>query len=772
MLKKILNFIYSKKINPPYCERTIFGIKITTKPARLSIEYHFNKRLDHLYSYIWDRHCEVNDRFSDIKYFCNKLEKEIIISRSLPKNIINENNPLISVVITVYDIEDKYLRHCLESVINQSYKNIEIIIVNDCSNFVEDEQICLEYASKDSRIKYIKHKENMGDGIARMTGLKEAKGYAVHFMDGDDYLDLSLYEICITYMIKGNVDIVCFDYYSIVEYNDNYTIDFPYYRELMPYTSFIGNEVLDTYCKKNQITKGFLWNKLFKRELLLKLGFDNIPARYKCKDMNYGFKIFSIANSFIYLPNNLYFHMESRINSFVNRGLNKDTFFTDIYNIFLDLYNFVDKKEDDKITELFLSNLEWIYKYAEKFNNEDDYYTDLLGNLIYELVKCKALNFDRIVYNNYEIVKDIKSSRWLSGFIYKQIYNQFIYNEVLPKTVLIIEFNNIHGEMLPSYVKYFLDIGYKVDVLTTFGQKICKSLDIFSNHNNVNIFYTEYNILENIKEIINKNYSFILFNTLYSYKNKNYIFDYIDEMEMLKNKIIFIDNNFELLDNKLINNRVIILKSFSKETDKIFVNPSYFGNVRITQKNTNITKFILVGQLEDKRRDTNLLISSIKDLINLGYNNFKLTIISRLGKPPYEVYNLYKYINYKENLDYINMYKEIEEADFFLPMLNPENIEHIAYIKNKVSGSFQLILGFLKIAIINREFSAPYGLNEQNSIIYDNNEDLTNAMIRAIKMNNKQYLEKQNSLKEYRSKIYNQSLDNLKSVINNININE
>ena len=44
MLKKILNFIYSKKINPPYCERTIFGIKITTKPARLSIEYHFNKR--------------------------------------------------------------------------------------------------------------------------------------------------------------------------------------------------------------------------------------------------------------------------------------------------------------------------------------------------------------------------------------------------------------------------------------------------------------------------------------------------------------------------------------------------------------------------------------------------------------------------------------------------------------------------------------------------------------------------------------------------------
>ena len=461
MLKKILNFIYSKKINPPYCERTIFGIKITTKPARLSIEYHFNKRLDHLYSYIWDRHCEVNDRFSDIKHFCNKLEKEIIISRSLPKNITNENNPLISIVITVYDIEEKYLRHCLESVINQSYKNIEIIIVNDCSNFSEDEQICLEYASKDGRIKYIKHKENMGDGIARMTGLKEAKGYAVHFMDGDDYLDLSLYEICITYMIKGNVDIVCFSYYIIGEYNDNIQFNFPYYRELMPYTSFIGNEVLDTYCKKNQIIKGYLWNKLFKRELLLKLGFDNIPARYKCKDLNYGFKIFSIANSFIYLPSNLYFYMESRINSFVNRGRNKDTFFTDIYNIFLDLYNFVDKKENDKITELFLSNFYWIYTEALKYDNNDferNYYLNLLKSLTVDLIRLKVIDKEKFLNK----VIQINNVPYFINYAVKLFNeaNRILLNE-MPKEKIIKETRDTKIIIsLTSYPKriHYLDV--------------------------------------------------------------------------------------------------------------------------------------------------------------------------------------------------------------------------------------------------------------------------------------------------------------------------
>ncbi|TKZ35174.1 glycosyltransferase family 2 protein, partial [Brachyspira catarrhinii] len=189
------------------------------------------------------------DRFGNIQNDFNETRKEIYISRQLYSNNIQNFNSqlLVSVIIPVYNIGEKYLRHCLESVINQSYKNIEIIIVNDCSAFEEDEKIILEYASKDSRIKYIKHKENMGDGVARMTGLKEAKGYSVLFMDGDDYVALNLLDIAMSEMVKNNVDIVCYNFFVVREENNKIEFNNSYYKDV-PYQVLYGESVLDLFC--------------------------------------------------------------------------------------------------------------------------------------------------------------------------------------------------------------------------------------------------------------------------------------------------------------------------------------------------------------------------------------------------------------------------------------------------------------------------------------------------------------------------------------------
>ena len=111
---------------------------------------------------------EINNKIDNLSNIVYETKRELLISRQLYTKLFEnrfdklDNFPLVSVIIPVYNIGEKYLRHCLESVINQSYKNIEIIIVNDCCAFEEDDKICLEYASKDGRIKYIKHKENMG----------------------------------------------------------------------------------------------------------------------------------------------------------------------------------------------------------------------------------------------------------------------------------------------------------------------------------------------------------------------------------------------------------------------------------------------------------------------------------------------------------------------------------------------------------------------------------------------------------------------------------
>lgn len=96
------------------------------------------------------------------------------------------DNPLVSIIVPVYNVE-KYLRKCLDSITNQTYQNIEIILVDDGSKDSSG-QICDEYASKDSRIRVI-HKENQGVALARITGFDDSKGDLITFVDADDYVD-------------------------------------------------------------------------------------------------------------------------------------------------------------------------------------------------------------------------------------------------------------------------------------------------------------------------------------------------------------------------------------------------------------------------------------------------------------------------------------------------------------------------------------------------------------------------------------------------------
>lgn len=115
----------------------------------------------------------------------------------------------LSVIVPVYNTYP-YLRECLDSIINQTHKNLEIIIVNDASPYEEDDIICKEYAEKDNRIIYIKHIENKGAGGAKQTGIDNATGEYITFVDSDDYLlDKQLYNIILK-KFTNNIDIVSF----------------------------------------------------------------------------------------------------------------------------------------------------------------------------------------------------------------------------------------------------------------------------------------------------------------------------------------------------------------------------------------------------------------------------------------------------------------------------------------------------------------------------------------------------------------------------------
>lgn len=113
------------------------------------------------------------------------------------------DNPLISVIVPVYNA-GIYFNPCIESIVNQTYKNLEIIIVDDGSNDGTP-KLCDEWAKKDNRIIVI-HKENGGASSARNVGLDAAAGDYITFVDADDYLDLDMYEIMLGEIMSYNAD--------------------------------------------------------------------------------------------------------------------------------------------------------------------------------------------------------------------------------------------------------------------------------------------------------------------------------------------------------------------------------------------------------------------------------------------------------------------------------------------------------------------------------------------------------------------------------------
>lgn len=144
--------------------------------------------------------------------------------------------PKISVIIPVYNVEN-YLRECLDSIINQTFKDIEIICVDDCSTD-NSLDILNEYAQKDNRIKVFEQKENSGQGAARNFGISIAQGEYITFVDPDDYIESTMYEKMYNQAKTLNSEIVMCDVQKFFETSGNIKL----YNAFKKYKNVYENE--------------------------------------------------------------------------------------------------------------------------------------------------------------------------------------------------------------------------------------------------------------------------------------------------------------------------------------------------------------------------------------------------------------------------------------------------------------------------------------------------------------------------------------------------
>lgn len=167
---------------------------------------------------------------------------------------------LISIIVPVYNVE-KYLQRCIESLISQTYKNIEIILVNDGSTDNSGE-ICRAYAQKYKNIVLIE-KENEGISVARNTGIEIAKGSYISFVDSDDYIQNIFIERLYNLCKKNNSEVAICDFERTQQNNLNFTLLDQTGDEKVS----TPEEMMFRCCNKNKTKETLAWNKLYKKEL-------------------------------------------------------------------------------------------------------------------------------------------------------------------------------------------------------------------------------------------------------------------------------------------------------------------------------------------------------------------------------------------------------------------------------------------------------------------------------------------------------------------------
>ena len=227
--------------------------------------------------------------------------------------------PKVSVIIPFNNVEN-YIEECLNSVLNQTLKDIEVILINDASTDTTPVKVS-KYAENDSRIKILNIAERKGQGFARNRGIEIATGDYIGFVDSDDFIEPDMFELLYNSAKNNDTDISMCQVREYDDINENY-ITSDYYS--LTSLSAFGDNIFSAEDTKNCILdiNVALWNKIYKREFLIRLG-EKFPEGFIYEDLPFFFGTYLPAKRIQVVWKNLYSYRINRKNSTMQQFNNK-----------------------------------------------------------------------------------------------------------------------------------------------------------------------------------------------------------------------------------------------------------------------------------------------------------------------------------------------------------------------------------------------------------------------------------------------------------------
>lgn len=254
---------------------------------------------------------------------------------------------LISVIVPIYNIE-KHLPRCIDSILNQTYKNWEAIFVNDGSTD-NSLKILEKYKKRDERIKII-DKKNAGSGAARNDGIENSRGKYIAFLDSDDWYEKNFLEKLYNNLIENNSDVaMCNPKMVYDDANKNKKINTYFFYEIE--LNKTPEKILGI------LAMPVVWNKLYKKDIIVK---NNIkfPNYSFCEDVEFLYKIFLYVNKVSKIKDDLYNYYQ-REDSGTKKI--KEESIEQLYQVLKNIENYIKNNFNSKLAIFYLYKIQFIY---------------------------------------------------------------------------------------------------------------------------------------------------------------------------------------------------------------------------------------------------------------------------------------------------------------------------------------------------------------------------------------------------------------------------